>query len=135
MQMRSMGKTKEDWLLLENDLLYAAKRFTVGDDTFAPDKREARRCLRKLLLHGSNNAKGEAWKIIDSGVVGNRPVFLLFRFLEMAKMGRANSSSLYSYSFGSHLIESYADVLMKWRVVLYAGEILAIAVLLIKLLF
>ena len=130
-----MGKTKEDWPLMEDDLLHAAKRYATGDDTFDQNKREARRCLRKLLMHGSADAKWEAWKIIDSGVVGNCPFFLLFRFWEMAKMGRANSSSLFSYSFGSHLMESYADVLMKWRVVLYAGEILAIAVLLIKLLF
>ncbi len=130
-----MGKTKEGWPLSEDDLLYAAKRYATGDDTLAPNKREARRCLRKLLLHGSNEAKWEAWRIIDSGVVGNRPLFLLFRFREMAKMGRANSSALYPYSFGSHLIESYADVLMKWRLVLYAGEILAIVILLIKLLF
>jgi len=86
-------------------------------------------------MHGSDNAKWEAWKIIDSGVVGNRPVFLLFRFLEMAKMGRANSSTLFSYNSGSHLMESYANVLLKWRLVLYVAEILAIVVLLIKLLF
>ena len=130
-----MGKTKEDWLLLEDDLLCAAKRYATGDDTLAPNKREARRCLRKLLMHGSDNAKWEAWKIIDSGVVGNRPVFLLFRFLEMAKMGRANRSTLFSYNAGSHLMESYANVLLKWRLVLYVAEILAIVVLLIKLLF
>ena len=130
-----MGKTKEDWLLLEDDLLCAAKRYSTCDETLAQNKREARRCLRKLLVHGSDNAKWEAWKIIDSGVVGNRPVFLLFRFLEMAKMGRANSSTLFSYNSGSHLMESYANVLLKWRLVLYVAEILAIVVLLIKLLF
>lgn len=120
---------------MEDDLLYAAKRYAAGDGSLARNKREARHCLRQLLMHGSADAKWEAWKMIDSGVVGNRPFFLLFRFLEMAKLGRANSSSLFSYSFGSHLMESYADVLMKWRLVLYVGEILAIVVLLIPLLF
>lgn len=133
--MRPKGKTKEDWSLLEDDLLYAAKRYAMGDDTLTQNKREARRCLRKLLMHGSANAKWEAWKVIDSGVVGNRPFFLLFRVWEMAKMGRASSSSLFSYSFGSHLMESYADLLLKWKLVLYVGEILAIIILLIKLLF
>ncbi len=127
--------TKQDWLLLENDLLYAAKRYATGDDTLSRNKREARRCLRKVLMHGSGDAKWEAWKMIDSGVVGNRLVFLLFRYRDLVKMGRANSSSLYPYSFGSHLLESYADVLMNGRLVLYAVEIMAIVVLLIKLLF
>ena len=135
MQRRQMGKTKEDWPLMEDDLLHAAKRYATGDDTLDQNKREARRCLRKLLMYGSADAKWEAWKIIDSGVVGNCPFFLLFRFWEMAKMGRANSSSLFSYSFGSHLMESYAEILMKWRLVLYVGEVLAIVILLIQLIF
>ena len=135
MQRRQMGKTKEDWPLMEDDLLHAAKRYATGDDTLDQNKREARRCLRKLLMHGSADAKWEAWKIIDSGVVGNCPFFLLFRFWGMAKMGRANSSSLFSYSFGSHLMESYAEILMKWRLVLYVGEVLAIVILLIQLIF
>ena len=96
---------------------------------------EARRCLRKILLHGSSNARSEAWKIVDSGVVGHRIQFLLLRFLETAKSGRAISGVLYPYYFGAHLTEAYSDVLLKWRCILFAGEILAIVVLLIKLLF
>ena len=123
---------KGDWLLLEDDLLYAAKRYTEGDHVTCRDKREARRCLRKLLRHGSYQARFEAWKIVDSGVVGNRPSFLFLRVKEMAD---GASEGIGIFPFGKSLVENYAGVLIKWRIVLYIVEILALLIVLIKLIF
>ena len=115
-------------------LLFIAKRFATGDEYLKKDTREAVRCLRKVLRHGSNEAKWEAWKVIDSGAVGNRVEFLLHRFWILSENGRdlkEGAPLALEMSFRDDFPLLLADTLLKSRVALYLIELLVIIALFI----
>lgn len=116
-------------------LLYIAKRFACGDDYLERDKREAVRCLLAILRRGAPEVQWEAWKIVDSGVVGNHVRFLLIRFRD--QVGRGRSMRLYGiphvWPFSAAIISHYAEVLWWTRLGLYAVETVILAVIIIRL--
>jgi hypothetical protein len=118
-------------------LLSLARRFATGDALVEKDVREAVKCLREVLRNGSDDARFEAWKIVDSGVVGNRIVFLLFRFRDWATKGKTmrRYGLPVVWPFSAELTYHYAEVLLWSRICLIAAEVLVILVLLMNLSF
>lgn len=115
-------------------LLFIAKRFATGDEYLKKDTRESVRCLRRILRHGSEEAKWEAWKFIDSGAVGNRLGFLLRRFWILAERGRdlkEGAPLVFGISFRDDLPPLLADALLKSRTALYLIELLVVITLII----
>ena len=117
-------------------LLFIARRFASGDGFLEKDTREAVRCLKQVLRKGSADAQWEAWKIVDSGVVGNRPVFLLLRFRDLAGDGKSmRTCGLPVVRPFAALVRHFAGSLLRARVCLYAAEAVLLLVLTLKLLF
>ena len=117
-------------------LLFIARRFAFGDECLEKDTREAVRCLKQVLRHGSADAQWEAWKIVDSGVVGNRPGFLLLRFRDL--VGNGKSMRRYGLPFVrpfAALTCRFAESLFRARVCLYATEAVILVVFALKLFF
>lgn len=116
-------------------LLHIAKRFASGDDYLERDRREAVRSLLSVLRRGSPEARRKAWKIVDSGVVGNQVCFLLMRFRDQIEKGRSmrRYGIPYVWPFSAAVICHYAEVLWWTRIVLYAAETVMLAVLIIRL--
>lgn len=118
-------------------ILSLARRFATGDTLVEKDVREAVRCLKEVLRKGSDDARFEAWKIVDSGVVGNRIAFLVLRFRDWVAKGR--SMRRYGlpvvWPFPAEVTYHYAEALYGARICLIVAEIIAMVLLLIKLLF
>ncbi len=118
-------------------ILSLARRFATGDTLVEKDVREAVRCLKEVLRKGSDDARFEAWKIVDSGVVGNRIVFLVLRFRDWVAKGW--SMRRYGlpvvWPFSAEVTYHYAEVLYWARTCLIVAEVFAMVLLLIKLLF
>ena len=118
-------------------LLSLARRFATGDTLVEKDVREAVRCLKDVLRKGSDDARFEAWRIVDTGMVGNRIAFLVLRFRDWVKKGQ----SMRSYglpvvwSFGAEVTYHYAEALYWVRICLIVAEGFAIVLLLIKSFF
>ena len=111
----------------DDALLFIARRFATGDEYLRKDNREAVRCLLHVLRHGSDEARFEAWKIIDSGVVGNRPCFLFFRFRNWADKGEsARGWGLPVFWKHWEVAYVFADYLRRWRAALLVVELLLI---------
>lgn len=75
-----------------------------------------RRQLLEDLRSGDFNREWDAWKVIDSGVVGNWWVFLLYRFWKL------DDYDIVLEPFWKRVLRNYSGLLWEWRLLLVGGE-------------